>query len=288
MRLLLSGNPITATTCPLKPEFIYNANKPSPLTVPGQVKNSGNKPSPRVAQNQRSDSERTFADWCREKTFLSPESKYTVEILLKKAGTTECGVANQTLSSLAKLDLNDNKISDIKPLKSLTNLTEYDLGNNKVRDIKPLQSLTNLTELDLGNNQIRDIKPLECLTKLKRLDLGNNLIRDIKSLESLTNLGSLELDNNLIRYIKPLKSLSNLGLLYLENNLIRDIKPLESLTTLGEFYLSGNLITPKTCPLKPDSICLWEEEDRERVNNRLRGKIIFPTKELLGHDIEIF
>jgi hypothetical protein len=33
---------------------------------------------------------------------------------------------------------------------------------------------------------------------------------------------------------------------------------------------------------------MWGEEDRERKEKRLRGKIIFPTKELLGQDIEIF
>ena len=51
--------------------------------------------------------------------------------------------------------------------------------------------------------------------------------------------------------------LSLTGLL-LPNNQISDIKPLASLTKLTDLYLSGNPIAPKTCPLKPESICNWE------------------------------
>jgi hypothetical protein len=37
------------------------------LVVSGQSKNSGNEPSSWVVEKQRGGSERTFADWCREK-----------------------------------------------------------------------------------------------------------------------------------------------------------------------------------------------------------------------------
>jgi internalin A len=152
------------------------------LGVPGQSKNSGNEPSSVVAQKQRADSGRTFADWCRDKAFLIPEVKYTVEVLLKEAGTTECDVAYRKLSSIEELDLSNNKISDIKPLQSLTNLTRLYLGGNQIKDIKPLESLTNLTGLYLNKNQISDIKPLKSLTNLTGLFLNENQISDIKSL----------------------------------------------------------------------------------------------------------
>src|SRR4028118_444174 len=100
-------------------------NKPFTLVLPGQSKNSGNEPSPLVVQKQRGDSRRTFADWCREKASLSPEVKYTVEMLLKKAETTECDAANQRLLSLTQLSL--YYISNIKPLESFTNLKELSL-----------------------------------------------------------------------------------------------------------------------------------------------------------------
>ena len=197
---------------------------------------SGNGLSAKAAETRSGNSRRTFADWCRQKADLNPEAKHTVEVLLQQAGTTECEAANQTLSSLRALVLRDHQISDIKPLESLTNLTSLFLDYNQISDIKPLQSLTNLTELYLGDNQISDIKPLQSLTNLNSLYLSDNKISDIKPLESLTNLNSL----------------------YLENNKISDIKPLESLTNLYVLSLSGNPIAPKTCPLKPESICKWK------------------------------
>ncbi|CAA9328784.1 internalin, putative, partial [uncultured Microcoleus sp.] len=123
-------------------------------------------------------SRRTFSDWCRQKADLSPEAKRTVEMLLKRLGTTECDVANQKLSGFTALSLHNTEISDIKPLASLTNLTSLTLFNTEISDIKPLASLTNLTSLSLHNNQISDLKPLASLTNLTSLSLHNNQISD--------------------------------------------------------------------------------------------------------------
>ena len=197
---------------------------------------SGNGLSAKAAETRSGNSRRTFADWCRQKADLSPEAKHTVELLLERAETTECDAAYLKLSSLTELDLANNQISDIKPLESLTNLTSLYVSNNLLGDIKPLESLTNLTTLWLFDNQISDIKPLESLTNLTELNLNATQISDIKPLESLTKL----------------------TLLNLWNNQISDIQPLASLTKLTSLGLSGNPIAPKTCPLKPESICYWE------------------------------
>ena len=136
------------------------------LGIFGKSQISGNEPFSWLVQKQRGDSERTFANWCRKKASLSAETKHTVEVLLKKAGTTECEAAARQLSSLTKLKLDKNQIRDIKPLASLTHLNWLSLDNNQISDIKPLASLTNLNWLALSNNQISDIKPLASLTKL--------------------------------------------------------------------------------------------------------------------------
>ena len=148
----------------------------------------------------------SFADWCREKASLNPETKHTVEVLLQKAGTSDCNAANQKLSSLTKLDLNKNQISDLKPLQGLTNLTQLVLANNKISDIKPLQRLTKLEFLNLAENQISDLKPLQGLINLTSLNLENNQINDIKPLQGLTKLEGLYLSENAIApKICPLK-----------------------------------------------------------------------------------
>jgi internalin A len=77
---------------------------------------SGNGVSAKAAEVRSGNMRRTFADWCRQKASLSPEAKHTVEVLLQKAETTECDAANQKLSILTELALNNNEISDIKPL----------------------------------------------------------------------------------------------------------------------------------------------------------------------------
>ncbi|MGB7891187.1 MAG: leucine-rich repeat domain-containing protein [Microcoleus sp.] len=51
--------------------------------------------------------------------------------------------------------------------------------------------------------------------------------------------------------------MTKLNYLALTHNQIKDIKPLASLTKLTALYLSRNSSAPKTCPLKPESICNW-------------------------------
>jgi hypothetical protein len=58
----------------------------------------GDIPAKLASTPQPENSRRTFTDWCRQKADLTPETKHTVEVLLQKAGTTECDAANQTLA----------------------------------------------------------------------------------------------------------------------------------------------------------------------------------------------
>ncbi|MBE9125624.1 MULTISPECIES: leucine-rich repeat domain-containing protein [unclassified Coleofasciculus] len=96
----------------------------------------------------------SFREWCLQRTDLSASSRKTVEVLLKKAGTSNCSQADEILSSLTELNLNFNQITDVSPLSSLSNLTELNLGGNQITDVSPLSGLTNLTELELKNNPI--------------------------------------------------------------------------------------------------------------------------------------
>jgi hypothetical protein len=185
----------------------------------------------------------TFTEWCQQKANLSQQTRRTVEALLQVAKTQNCGQANQTLTNLTELSLEQNQISDIKPLSNLTNLTELFLGGNLISDIKPLSNLTNLTTLHLSENKISDIKPLSNLTNLTWLYLRENLISDIKPLSNLTNLTRLYLEENQISDIKPLSNLTNLTRLSLRGNQISDIKPLSNLTNLTELSLRGNQIS---------------------------------------------
>ena len=83
----------------------------------------------------------TITEWCQQKANLPQETRHTVELLLKFAKTQNCNQANQTLTNLTSISLNNDQISDIKPLSSLTNLTRLSLGVNQISDIKPLSNL---------------------------------------------------------------------------------------------------------------------------------------------------
>ena len=91
---------------------------------------SGNGLSVLAAETQPAN--KTFGDWCREKASLSPEAQHTIEVLLQQAETTNCAEANERLSTIEELQLDENKISDLKPLQSLTKLTLLSLMDNKI------------------------------------------------------------------------------------------------------------------------------------------------------------
>ncbi len=119
---------------------------------------------------------KSFADWCLNRANLPPDTRRTVDVLLREAGTTECDRADRKLSTLTALSLWNNQIADLKPLSGLSNLSSLYLSNNQIADIKPLSGLSQLIFLSLDNNQIADLKPLSSLKTLQELTIGGNPI----------------------------------------------------------------------------------------------------------------
>ncbi len=106
------------------------------------------------------------------------------------------------------------------PLSNITTLTKLDIKNNNVSDISSLSYLTNLTSLVLDSNRISDISSLSNLTKLIYLFLMLNNISDVSPLSNLTKTPYLILTANRISDISPLSNLINLETLYLSSNYI--------------------------------------------------------------------
>ncbi len=170
------------------------------------------------------------------------------------------------LVNLTHLELHNNMISDITPLRDLTNLTYLSLRGNSINNISSLENLTELTYLNLNENQVSDITPLKNLTNLTYLGLyGNNVgdisslqnlksltelrldangeIKDISALGNLKDLENLNLDENQVSNIVSLKNLTKLKVLYLNGNKVSDISSLKDLTNLKELWLGDNQIT---------------------------------------------
>jgi Leucine-rich repeat (LRR) protein len=94
------------------------------------------------------------------------------------------------------LDLSDNRVSDVSPLKDLVGLTNLSLIDNQVSDISALRHLTNLTRLELSYNQVIDISTIGYLINLTYLSLDGNPISDFSPLKYLKNLTDIYLSDN--------------------------------------------------------------------------------------------
>jgi internalin A len=180
----------------------------------------------------------SFEEWCKQKASLSAEARRTVELLLEQAGTSDCEVAANNLSSRTELTIYGLRpIIDLAPLAGLTNLKNLHLSG-KITNLTPLANLTNLEELYLETTSTKDITPLAGLTNLKTLRLYNNAITNVTPLARLTNLKELDLTFNQITNVSPLSSLTNLTKLDLSGNQITDFSSLSRLTHLTELSLT--------------------------------------------------
>ena len=141
------------------------------------------------------------------------------------------------------LNLSGNSISDISALKHATALTYLNLSNNLISDISAIAGLTTLEVLHLGGNSISDISALKDLTTLEGLYLDSNSISNISALDDLTALTELELSRNSISDISALDDLTALEWLFLYTNSISDISALKDLTALESLSLSSNPIS---------------------------------------------
>lgn len=91
---------------------------------------------------------------------------------------SECGleaIPKQVfeLTWLEKLDVSENKITDLSLLSRSLQLQVLECGDNQIRDLSPLHGLAQLQVLDCRSNQISHIT-LNGLAQLQSLNCGDN------------------------------------------------------------------------------------------------------------------
>ena len=150
--------------------------------------------------------------------------------------------------SLMKIDLENNEITDLAPIKGLTKLISLSVAGNQVTDISALEPLVKLQLLDLSRNRIKnleavakmlnlrdlwvaqnliaDLKPVANLPKIWYLDIAKNQVSDLSVVGKLKWLTTLDVSQNQVTDLKPLASLEDLDLLLFSKNQIRDLSPL--------------------------------------------------------------
>lgn len=145
------------------------------------------------------------------------------------------------MKSLRILNLEENKIKNLTPLKGLDELEWIDLNDNRnIDSIEPLIALTKVEMLDLRMNHISDISGISGMVSLRKLYLSRNQIEDISPVVGLRNLTYLSFDGNSVSDISCLGSLTGLHTLTMNSNRITDISALSSLQELKHLEIAGN------------------------------------------------
>lgn len=146
-------------------------------------------------------------------------------------------------TSLRKLIVSYNSITDISGITNLKTLETIGLYCNDIADISPLSGLTDLKFLYIYNNRITDISPLSQLTSMQHLWLNKNRISDISAIKGMTQLTELFLSDNEIRDISSVANLKTLGFFFADDNQITDISAVKGLTELTYFSFINNPVT---------------------------------------------
>ena len=127
-----------------------------------------------------------------------------------KIGLNNKNIDNLTLNllsdiefkNLKEINLSNNMISDISPLKKFKNLKKIDLSNNKIDNIDSLKEISENNKeiecLNLSNNSIdnADILKTNIFPKIQEINLDqNNLLK--KDIDEIKNI---KMDKNKINY----------------------------------------------------------------------------------------
>ena len=91
---------------------------------------------------------------------------------ISSSGQLPSVVERYYLTRLRILNLSDNQISDVTPLKNLAQLTHLSLNNNQISDVTPLKNLTQLRKLYLRGNRISKSDIEDLREKLPDCDIA--------------------------------------------------------------------------------------------------------------------
>lgn len=141
---------------------------------------------------------------------LTPKPTYKPTASIRpNSKITELDISNKNLKSILNsqntdlsynkltcLYANNNKIVNLKGIKSYTALNELYLSDNLINNLLPLEEIRQLKILVLSYNKITDLLPICSLTSLVHLDIsGNNKMYNFSELINLYNLKTLNVTN---------------------------------------------------------------------------------------------
>jgi len=160
-----------------------------------------------------------------------------------------CAITNQTddltvadLQGLASLSIRNRGITNLFGLQFASNLTRLDVSQNRITDLTSLGALYKLQSLELDDNQsaIGTLLPLSGLTNLDCLTLSQVFAESYSVLARLTNLRTLTVRGGNVIDLDFVQNLRQLTSLALPQNALQNLTPLAGLTNLHLLDLRGN------------------------------------------------
>lgn len=217
-----------------------------------------------------------FEDYVRDISFSQPTGAgtlYSLDDIAKLKNLHILGVSDQKITDLSilkqtsieKLSLCDNLITDLSPLTEMPCLGELYINGNPISDISLLRDIPTLTLLDAGNTKATDLSPLagskiqslflldapiadySPLLQMQQLEILKVSRLNSKDLFIFPNLGQLIslsiCDSPSLTNLEPLSALTKLSFLDLVNDGIRNISGVERYTNLDFICLIGNPVS---------------------------------------------
>ncbi len=130
-------------------------------------------------------------EWPLKQIFSS--SSLTYAIAKKLGKTSDDSVTLAELQAFSDLDFGADqtvpeylKFHDLTGIHNFTELKTLNITNNKVKSLEPVRGLSKLTELHANNNEINSIEPLADSAALTTVSLNENHIHDISALKHVS------------------------------------------------------------------------------------------------------
>lgn len=148
---------------------------------------------------------------------------------------------------LQTVDLSNNFIKDVAPLKALQYILKLNLSTNQIVSLKSWDSeegvfFPNLIDLDLSSNALTSLPALQ-MKALRTANFARNDIASSQDFKGHERLESLDLSFNRLGSLNSIAGLPVLTKLDVSSNVLATINGLASVPVLEALRLGGNKLT---------------------------------------------
>jgi internalin A len=110
-------------------------------------------------------------------TFPDKNLEAALRTMVYEKRTNMEELTDEDLRKISTLEARGKKIQNLSGIEKCANILLIDLSENEISDLGPLRGLVGLQSLSLANNKIADLTPLMELNKLQYLNLSGNQIK---------------------------------------------------------------------------------------------------------------